>query len=297
MRLPIYLDYNATTPVDERVLEAMLPWFTHHFGNAASRTHLYGWRAEEAVAQARVQVAKILNATAKEIVFTSGATESNNLAIKGIYEQLSHRGCHIITLKTEHKATLDVCAHLEKRGAEITYLTPASDGLITPQAIAEALRPDTILVSIMLANNEIGVIQPIKAIAEKVHQAGALLHTDATQAVGKIPIDVQTQGIDLLSLSAHKLYGPKGIGALYVRKGTALTAQIDGGGHERGRRSGTLNVPAIVGLGEACAIAQQEMSTESERLSQLRDHLENQILTHIPATFVNGATSHRLCRI
>jgi cysteine desulfurase len=297
MRLPVYLDYNATTPVDPRVLEAMLPWFTEQFGNAASRTHLYGWTAEETVAQARKQVAKLLNANPKEIVFTSGATESNNLAIKGVFEKTGHKGRHIVTVATEHKAVLDTCHHLEQLGAEVTYLIPSADGLITPQQIAEVLRKDTILVSVMVANNEIGVIQPIREIASMTHQAGALFHTDATQAVGKLPLDVQVEGVDLLSLSAHKLYGPKGIGALYVRQGVEIISQIDGGGHERGRRSGTLNVPGIVGLGKACELAQKEMKAESERLNRLRNQLENAILKNIPNTFVNGTTAHRLAHL
>lgn len=297
MRLPVYLDYNATTPVDPRVLEAMLPWFTEQFGNAASRTHLYGWTAEEIVAQARKQVAKLLNASPKEIVFTSGATEANNLAIKGIYEKLSYKGRHIVTVATEHKAVLDTCHHLEQLGAEVTYLGPSTDGLITPQQVAEVLRKDTILVSVMVANNEIGVIQPIREISSMTHQAGALFHTDATQAVGKLPFDVQVESIDLLSLSAHKLYGPKGIGALYVRQGIELVSQMDGGGHERGRRSGTLNVPAIVGLGKACELAQKEMETESERLRTLRDRLESAVLENVSGTFVNGNKMHRLSHL
>lgn len=294
MRLPVYLDYNATTPVDPRVLEAMLPWFTEQFGNAASRTHLYGWTAEEIVAQARKQVAKLLNANPKEIVFTSGATEANNLAIKGIFEKLSYKGRHIVTVATEHKAVLDTCHHLEQLGAEVTYLIPSTDGLITPQQVAEVLRKDTILVSVMVANNEIGVIQSIHEISSMTHQAGVLFHTDATQALGKLPLDVQAERIDLLSFSAHKLYGPKGIGGLYVRQGIELVSQMDGGGHERGRRSGTLNVPAIVGLGKACELAQKEMKTESERLRTLRDRLENAILGNVPGTFVNGNKIHRL---
>ncbi len=297
MRLPIYLDYNATTPVDPRVLEAMLPWFTEHFGNAASRTHLYGWTAEEAVATARKQVAKLLRANLKEVVFTSGATEANNLAIKGVFEKYSYKGKHIITIVTEHKAVLDTCHHIEQLGGEVTYLMPDSHGLIAPQQVADALRPDTILVSVMYANNEIGVIQPIREIAELAHAGGALFHTDATQAVGKLPIDMVEEGIDLLSLSAHKLYGPKGVGALVVRQGVEITAQMDGGGHERGRRSGTLNVPGIVGLGKACELAQKEMSTEAQRLGWLRDRLEKGILANIPHTFVNGNTPQRLAHL
>ncbi|MFN8343520.1 MAG: IscS subfamily cysteine desulfurase [Spirosomataceae bacterium] len=297
MRLPVYLDYNATTPVDPRVLEAMLPWFTEQFGNAASRTHLYGWTAEEAVAQARKQVAQLLRANPKEIVFTSGATEANNLAIKGVLEKYRYKGQHLVTVATEHKAVLDTCHHLEQSGVEVTYLTPSEDGLISAQQVAEALRPDTVLVSVMYANNEIGTLQPVAEIAEAVHRAGVLFHTDATQAVGKLPIDVAAEGIDLLSLSAHKFYGPKGIGALYVRQGTELTAQMDGGGHERGRRSGTLNVPAIVGLGKACALARTEMKAEHERLAQLRDRLEKSILENVPDTFVNGSTTQRLAHL
>ncbi|WP_428658995.1 cysteine desulfurase family protein [Runella sp.] len=297
MRLPVYLDYNATTPVDPRVLEVMLPWFTENFGNAASRTHLYGWTAEEAVATARKQVAKLLRANPKEVAFTSGATEANNLAIKGVFERYSYKGKHIITLATEHKAVLDTCHHLEQLGAEVTYLIPATDGLITPQQVADVMRPDTILVSVMYANNEIGVIQPIRELATIAHNGGALFHTDATQAVGKLPIDMAEEGIDLLSLSAHKLYGPKGIGALAVRQGIDIIAQMDGGGHERGRRSGTLNVPGIVGLGKACEIAQKEMTGETARLALLRDCLEKGILANIPHTFVNGHMQHRLAHL
>jgi cysteine desulfurase len=299
LKIPIYLDYNATTPVDPRVLEAMLPWFTQNFGNAASRAHLYGWEAEEAVTKARTQVAQLLSSQAspQEIVFTSGATEAINLALKGVFEKHSHRGRHIITLQTEHKATLDVCRHLEQIGAEVTYLKPQPDGLITPQQVAEAMRPDTILVAVMYANNEIGVVQPIQKIAEVVHQKGALFFTDATQAVGKVSLDVEKDGIDLLAFSAHKLYGPKGVGALYVRKGIELTAQMDGGGHERGRRSGTLNVPGIVGFGEACAIAQKEMLADAMRLSAFCQRLENGILENIPNTFINGDANTRLLHV
>ena len=294
MRLPVYLDYNSTTPVDARVLAAMLPWFSERFGNAASRAHLYGWLAEEAVAEARKQTAQLLNANAKEIVFTSGATESNNLAIKGLFEKYGHAKRHIITLQTEHKATLDPCQQLEKYGAEVTYLPPNIDGLLAPQQVAEALRPDTLLVSIMLANNEIGVIQPVAEMARLARQNQSFFHTDATQAAGKIPIDVQLLGVDLLSLSAHKMYGPKGVGALYVRQGVEIDAQTNGGGHERGRRSGTLNVPGIVGLGEACAMAQSVINNETERIEILRNQLENSILAQIPNTFVNGNCVERL---
>jgi cysteine desulfurase len=295
--LPIYLDYNATTPVDKRVLEAMLPYFSEHFGNAASRSHLYGWESDEAVAKARKQIAKLLNCNVKELAFTSGATESNNLATKGLFEQFGITKKHIITVQTEHKAVLDVCKALEKQGADVTYLKPNPDGLIDIEQVAEVLRPDTLLVSVMYANNEIGVIQPITQIAEIVHANGSLLHTDATQAVGKIPIDVQAEGIDLLSLAAHKLYGPKGIGALFVKKDVEIMAQMDGGGHERGRRSGTLNVPGIVGLGKACEVAQKEMKAEAERLNELRNYLENSILEILSNTFVNGNQSQRMANL
>ncbi|MFN8355352.1 MAG: IscS subfamily cysteine desulfurase [Spirosomataceae bacterium] len=297
MKLPIYLDYNATTPVDTQVLEAMLPWFSEQFGNAASRTHLYGWEAQEAVEIARRQVADLLGASEKEIVFTSGATESNNLAIKGVFEAQAYRGKHLITVATEHKAVLDTCKHVEQLGGEVTYLQPQADGLIRPEQVAEALRSDTLLVSVMMAHNEIGVIQPLAEIAALCHAKGVLFHTDATQAVGKLPIDVQVQNIDLLSLSAHKLYGPKGIGALYVRKNVKLTAQLDGGGHERGRRSGTLNVPGIVGLGKACEAAERLRTTEQVRLGALRDYLEQSLLAALPACFVNGNTASRLAHV
>jgi cysteine desulfurase len=291
---PIYLDYNATTPVDPRVLEAMLPWFTEQFGNAASRTHLYGWEAADAVAEARSQVAQLIGATEKEIVFTSGATEANNLALKGTFEALGAQKNHIVTVATEHKAILDTCQHLEALGAEVTYLMPTSDGLITLSQLENALRPDTLLVSVMHANNEIGVIQPIADMGRLCRDRGILFHTDATQAVGKIPVDVAREHIDLLSLSAHKLYGPKGVGTLYVRKGVKLTAQLDGGRHERGLRSGTLNVPGIVGLGKACQLAGASMQDEQQRLSALRDRLERGILTTLSDTQVNGNRTHRL---
>ena len=288
------MDYNATTPVDKRVLEAMIPWFSEHFGNAASRTHLFGWEAEEAVVMARNQVGKLINASLKEIVFTSGATESINLAIKGLFERYGKNKNHIITVQTEHKAVLDTCKHLEKLGAEITYLKPNSDGQLEIQQIAEALRPETLLVSVMWANNEIGTIYPIKEIAALAHQNGSYFHTDATQAAGKIQIDVKESGIDLLSISAHKMYGPKGVGALFVRQGIEIESQMDGGGQERTRRSGTLNVPGIVGLGKAAEIAMSEMNQENLRLSILRNQLENSILQHIPNTFINGNIENRL---
>ncbi|HYG15747.1 MAG TPA: IscS subfamily cysteine desulfurase [Bacteroidia bacterium] len=296
LKLPIYLDNNATTPVDERVLQTMIPYFTQNFGNAASRNHPFGWTAEEAVDYAREQVAKIINASEKEIIFTSGATESNNLAIKGVFEMYAEKGKHIITLTTEHKAVLDTCKHLEKLGAEITYLPVQEDGLLNLEDLEKAMRPDTILVSVMYANNEIGVIQPIREIAAIAKKHGALFHTDATQAVGKIPVDVIADGIDLASYSAHKMYGPKGVGALYVRRKNPrvkVTAQMDGGGHERGMRSGTLNVPGIVGFGKACEIAIQEMAADAERLGKLRDKLETELLT-MEESYVNGNRAHRL---
>lgn len=296
MELPIYLDNNATTPLDPRVLEAMLPYFTSKFGNAASRNHAFGWVAEEAVDYAREQVAKLIGCTDKEIIFTSGATEADNLAIKGVFEMYADKGNHIITATTEHKAVLDTCKHLEKIGAKVTYLSVKEDGLIDLQELEAAMTPQTILVSIMYGNNEIGVIQPIKEISAIAHKHGALFMTDATQAVGKIPVDVNADGIDLLAFSAHKMYGPKGIGALYVRrKGprVKVTAQMDGGGHERGMRSGTLNVPGIVGFGKACELGRLEMAEEAERLSRLRDKLENTLL-ELEESYVNGNKEHRL---
>jgi cysteine desulfurase len=294
---PIYLDYNATTPLDSRVLDAMMPWLTTHFGNAASRTHLYGWEAEEAVQMARTQVASLLGATAKEIVFTSGATESNNLAIKGIFEKITHEHPHFITVQTEHKAVLDVFESLERRGASVTYLAPDADGLIRPEQVEAALRPNTRLVSVMYANNETGVIQPIPEISALCKQQGVLFHSDATQAAGKLPLNVEADGIDLLSLSGHKLYGPKGVGALYVRKGVSVGAQLDGGGHERGRRSGTLNVPGIVGLGEACRLAQDEYPNEAIRLCALRDRLEQSLYEQLHGVQRNGHPEQRLSHV
>ena len=254
MNLPIYLDNNATTPMDPRVLDAMIPYFTQKFGNAASRNHAFGWAAEEAIDYARGQVAQLIGANEKEIIFTSGATEADNLAIKGVFEMYKDKGNHIITVVTEHKAVLDTCKHLEKLGASVTYLPVKEDGLIDLQELENAITDKTILVSVMYGNNEIGVIQPIKEISAIAHKHGALFFTDATQAVGKIPVDVNADGIDLLAFSAHKMYGPKGIGALYVRRKNPrvkVTAQMDGGGHERGMRYGTLNVPGIVGFGKA----------------------------------------------
>ncbi|WP_462265187.1 IscS subfamily cysteine desulfurase [Mucilaginibacter sp.] len=296
MNIPVYLDNNATTPMDPRVLEAMIPYFTQKFGNAASRNHHFGWVAEEAIDYAREQVAKLIGANEKEIIFTSGATESDNLAIKGVFEMYKEKGSHIITAVTEHKAVLDTCKHLEKLGARITYLPVQVDGLVDLAQLEAAMTPETILVSIMYGNNEIGVVQPIKEIAAIAHNHGALFMTDATQAVGKIPVDVIADGIDLLALSAHKMYGPKGVGALYVRRKNPrvkVTAQMDGGGHERGMRSGTLNVPGIVGLGKACEIALQDMEADAIRLSALRDKLESS-LTVLEESYVNGNVAHRL---
>lgn len=296
VQFPIYLDNNATTPLDPRVLEAMLPYFTNKFGNAASRNHSFGWDAEEAVDYAREQIAAIVNANPKEIIFTSGATESNNLAIKGVAEMYAAKGNHIITVNTEHKAVLDACRHLEKQGLKVTYLEPAGDGLIDLKELEDAITDKTILVTIMYGNNEIGVIQPVREISAIAKKHGVLFHTDATQAVGKIPVDVMADGIDIMSFSAHKLYGPKGVGALFVRRKNPrvkVTAQIDGGGHERGMRSGTLNVPGIVGFGKACEICRLEMTEEAARLSKMRDHLEKELLT-LEESYVNGNVAHRL---
>jgi len=296
LKLPIYLDHNSTTPMDPRVLEAMIPYFTENFGNAASRNHSFGWHAEEAVDYAREQIAQLIGADPKEIIFTSGATEGNNLGIKGVYEMYASKGNHIITCTTEHKAVLDTCKHLEKLGAEVTYLEVQPDGLIDLKALEAAMRPTTILVAIMYANNEIGVIQPVKEISAIAKKHGALYFSDAVQAVGKIPVDVIADGIDIMSFTAHKMYGPKGVGALYVRRKNPrvkVTAQIDGGGHERGMRSGTLNVPGIVGFGKAAEIARLDMAGDTERISKLRDKLEN-ALKVIEETYVNGNPAHRL---
>jgi cysteine desulfurase len=296
MKFPIYLDNNATTPMDPRVLEAMLPYFTEKFGNAASRNHAFGWEAEEAVDYAREQIAALIGSTDKEIIFTSGATESNNLAIKGVFEMYAQKGNHFITVSTEHKAILDTCRHIEKMGASVTIITPAADGLITVDQVREAITDKTVLISVMYGNNEIGVIQPIRAIGELARSKGILFHTDATQAVGKIPVNVDADFIDLMSFTAHKMYGPKGVGALYVRRKNPrvkVTAQMDGGGHERGMRSGTLNVPGIVGLGKACEICRLEMKSEGARLSAMRDRLENS-LRDLEESYVNGNTAHRL---
>lgn len=297
LQFPLYLDSHATTQMDPRVFEAMTPYFTQIFGNAASRNHAFGWQAEEAVEKARKQVADLIGATAKEIVFTSGATESNNLALKGVAEMYAERGNHIITCAIEHKAVLDTCKRLEKQGFRVTYLPVQKDGLVDLQQLREAITDKTILVSIMYANNEIGVVQPIAEIGKICKEKGILLHTDAVQAVGKIPVNVIKDNIDLLSLTAHKLYGPKGCGALYVRRRNPrvqLTAQMDGGGHERGMRSGTLNVPGIVGLGKACELCKELMADEALRLGYLRDKLKNRILAELDEVYVNGTLESRL---
>jgi cysteine desulfurase len=296
LKLPIYLDNNATTPMDPRVLEAMTPYFLEHFGNAASRNHPFGWEAEEAVDYAREQVAKLIGADPKEIIFTSGATEADNLGIKGIYEMYASKGNHIITATTEHKAVLDTCKHIEKSGGEVTYLQVQPDGLIDLKELEAAIKPTTILISIMYANNEIGVVMPIKEISAIARKHGVLLFTDATQAVGKIPVDVNKDGIDLMAFTAHKMYGPKGVGALYVRRKNPrvkVTAQMDGGGHERGMRSGTLNVPGIVGFGKACEISMLDMEADTKRISKMRDHLQTELLK-LEEAYVNGSSEHRL---
>ncbi|MBK9484026.1 MAG: IscS subfamily cysteine desulfurase [Chitinophagaceae bacterium] len=296
MKLPIYLDNNATTPMDPRVLEAMTPFFLEHYGNAASRNHPFGWEAEEAVDYAREQVAKLIGADPKEIIFTSGATEGDNLGIKGIYEMYASKGNHIITATTEHKAVLDTCKHIEKSGGEVTCLQVQPDGLIDLKELEAAIKPTTILIAIMYANNEIGVVMPIKEISAIARKHGVLLFTDGTQAVGKIPVDVNKDGIDLMAFTAHKMYGPKGVGALYVRRKNPrvkVTAQMDGGGHERGMRSGTLNVPGIVGFGKACEICMLDMEEDTKRISKMRDHLETELLK-LEEAYVNGSREHRL---
>jgi cysteine desulfurase len=297
VKLPVYMDNHATTPVDPRVLEAMLPYFTEKFGNAASRNHPFGWAAEQAVEQARAQVASLINATPKEIIWTSGATESDNLMIKGVAEMYREKGNHIITQAIEHKAVLDTCKRLEKNGYEVTYLPVQKDGRVDPEDVRKALTPKTILITIMYANNEIGVINPIAEIGKIAREHGAFFAVDAVQAVGKIPVDVQKDNIDLLAISAHKIYGPKGVGALYVRRRNPrvqLSAIIDGGGHERGMRSGTLNVPGIVGLGKACEICQKEMAEESARMRKLRDRLKDGLMAKLDELFINGSMEHRL---
>jgi cysteine desulfurase len=291
------MDNHATTPVDPRVLEAMEPYFNEKFGNAASRNHAFGWTAEEAVENARAQVAKLIGASPKEIIFTSGATESDNLAIKGVAEMYREKGNHIITQVTEHKAVLDTCKRLEKNGYQVTYLPVQRDGQISLDELRKAITPKTILISIMYANNEIGVVQPIAEIGKIAKEKGILFHVDGVQAVGKIPVDVQRDGIDLLAISGHKIYGPKGVGALYVRRKNPrvqLAAIIDGGGHERGMRSGTLNVPGIVGLGKACEICQQEMESETKEMLRLRDRLQKGIMSKLDECYINGTMEHHL---
>ncbi len=297
IKLPIYMDYHATTPVDPRVVEAMLPYFTERFGNAASRNHPFGWEAEEAVDVARKQVADLIGANAKEIVFTSGATESNNLAIKGVAEMYREKGNHIITCVTEHKAVIDTCKHLEKDGYRVTYLPVQKNGLINIDELKAAITDKTILITIMSANNEIGVIQPIAEIGAIAKEKGILFHTDGVQAVGKIPFNVNDLKVDMVSISAHKMYGPKGVGALFVRRRNPrvlLAAQIDGGGHERGMRSGTLNVPGIVGFGKAAELCRLDMEADTARLKKLRDRLNDRLHKGLDEIYVNGSVEHRL---
>ena len=296
LNFPIYLDHNATTPCDPRVVDAMIPYFSAVYGNAASRNHAFGWQAEEAVDYAREQVAKLIGADPKEIIFTSGATEGDNLAIKGVFEMYASKGNHIITCNIEHKAVLDTCKHVEKEGGEVTYLQVKPNGLIDLQELEAAIKPTTILIAIMYANNEIGTVMPMKEISAIAKKHGVLVFSDAVQAVGKIPVDVNKDGIDLMAFTAHKMYGPKGVGALYVRRKNPrvkVTAQIDGGGHERGMRSGTLNVPGIVGFGKACEICREEMASDAERISKLRDKLENALLK-VEEAYLNGDKVHRL---
>ena len=297
MKLPIYMDNHATTPVDPRVLDAMLPYFREEFGNSASRNHAFGWKAEEAVERSRKQIAALIGARPKEIIFTSGATESDNLAIKGVAEMYAEKGNHIITCLTEHKAVLDSCKKLEKHGFRITWLPVESSGRIDLDRLRDAITDQTILITLMYANNEIGVIHPVAEIGRIAHERGVLFHCDAVQAVGKVPVNVIDENIDMLSISAHKMYGPKGVGALYVRRRNPrvqLTSQVDGGGHERGMRSGTLNVPGIVGLGEACALCQKEMAEEAVRLKALRDRLKVRLEAALDEVYVNGTMEHRL---
>jgi cysteine desulfurase len=297
VKLPIYMDNHATTPVDPRVIETMLPYFTDKFGNAASRNHSFGWAGEEAVETARAQVASLIGASPKEIIFTSGATESDNLMIKGVAEMYREKGNHIITQAIEHKAVLDTCKRLEKYGYEVTYLPVQKDGRVDPEDVRKAITPKTILITIMYANNEIGVINPIAEIGKIAKEHGIIFAVDGVQAVGKIPVDVQKDNIDLLSISAHKIYGPKGVGALYVRRRNPrvqLSAIIDGGGHERGMRSGTLNVTGIAGLGKACEIAQLDMPKEAERMRALRDRLRKGLEAKLDEVFINGSMEHRL---
>lgn len=292
---PVYLDYAATTPVDPRVVEHMVPWLYQNFGNPASNTHVYGWEAEKAVEQARVQVAQLIACEPRELVWTSGATESNNLALKGAALAYTDRGRHVVTVKTEHKAVLDTCKELEKQGFQVTYLEVQPDGLVSLDDFERALRPDTVVASVMHVNNEIGVVQNIAALGGLCRERGVLFHVDAAQSVGKLPIDVNAMNVDLMSLCAHKVYGPKGIGALYVRRKpkVRLHAQIHGGGHERGFRSGTLATHQIVGMGSALHLAQQEMQADNERILALRQRLANALL-ELPGVHVNGSLEHRV---
>ncbi|MEK6549467.1 MAG: aminotransferase class V-fold PLP-dependent enzyme, partial [Nitrospirota bacterium] len=297
MKFPIYMDNHSTTPMDPRVLEAMLPYFIEKFGNAASRNHQFGWEAEEAVENARKQIARLIHCDAKEIVFTSGATESDNLALKGVAEMYKEKGDHVITCTTEHRAILDTCKSLEKRGIKVTYLPVEKDGRVNPDEVRKAITDKTILISIMLANNEIGTIHPIAEIGKIAKEKGILLHCDATQGVGKIPVDVEALKVDLMSFTSHKIYGPKGVGALYVRKKgprVRLVPQIDGGGHERGMRSGTLPVPLIIGFGKACELCEQEMPVESKRIAAMRDRLQAQIMKDLDESYLNGHPTERL---
>jgi len=297
MTAPIYLDYQATTPVDPRVLDAMLPYFQSAYGNAASRSHAFGWDAEKAVDTARGQIAELIGASPKEIVFTSGSTEAINLALKGAAEMYPSKGKHVVTSQAEHKAVLDTCKHLEKMGYEVTYLAPDDKGRHSVEQVAEALRDDTILVAIMWANNEIGTLNPVREIGALCHERGVLYFCDATQAVGKVPVDVQADGIDMLCLSAHKIYGPKGVGCLYVRRRNPrvrLVSQMDGGGHERGMRSGTLNVPGIVGLGKACELCREDLEKDTAHATALRDRFEAKVMEALDHVYVNGDPEHRL---
>ena len=297
MKLPVYMDYQATTPVDPRVLDAMLPFFQDVYGNAASRSHAFGWQAEEAVETARKQIASVMNASSKEIIFTSGSTEGINLAIKGVAEMYGSKGKHIITSEVEHKAVLDTCKHLEKQGFEVTYLKPNKQGRVTLESVAAAMRDDTILVAMIWANNEVGTLNPIREIGALCHEKGVLFFTDATQAIGKVPVDVEADNVDIMCLSGHKVYGPKGVGAMYVRRRNPrvrLVAQMDGGGHERGMRSGTLNVPGIVGLGKACELCEQELDKDTKHASELRDWFEKKIFSELDHVAINGDVDHRL---
>lgn len=296
MKIPIYMDYHATTPVDPRVLEAMLPYFTTEYGNAASKSHAFGWKAEEAVEAAREEVAKLIGASAKEIVWTSGATESDNLAVKGAAHFYQAKGKHLVTCKTEHKAVLDSMHALERQGFEVTFLEPERDGRLDPAKVKAALRPDTILVSVMHANNETGVVHPIAEIGRIAREAGVVFHCDAVQSIGKIPFDVEAMNVDLASISAHKMYGPKGVGALYVRRKprVRLVAEMDGGGHERGFRSGTLNVPGIVGMGKAAELARLERDAEAVRVTALRERLRKGLEQQLDLLTVNGSLEHRV---